>query len=110
MDCTIPRQVKNGILTLPANATYYGAPALYSCLPNFELVGVSRRLCLENGTWSGDEPTCNGKYEYRYTEWVCLNGLLQLFKFFEMVSKRSWIEYKIDSFEARIRIFFTCIH
>lgn len=47
-------------MTLTSNATYYGATALYSCNTNYVLVGVSRRLCLENGTWSSEEPICRG--------------------------------------------------
>lgn len=61
VDCRNPEKIANGQVTLPSNATYYGALALYACDPNFELDGVSRRLCLENGTWSSDEPVCRGK-------------------------------------------------
>lgn len=52
--------MENGKVVLPSNATYYGALALYACQPNFDLDGVSRRLCLENGTWSSDTPKCRG--------------------------------------------------
>lgn len=46
-------------MILPTNATYYGATVLYECHANFVLDGVSRRLCLDNGTWSSnDEPQC----------------------------------------------------
>ncbi|KAJ8969501.1 hypothetical protein NQ314_001726, partial [Rhamnusium bicolor] len=58
VDCGSPEKVENGKITLPSNATYYGALALYACDPNFELDGVSRRLCLENGTWSSEAPKC----------------------------------------------------
>ncbi|XP_008192271.2 sushi, von Willebrand factor type A, EGF and pentraxin domain-containing protein 1 [Tribolium castaneum] len=60
VDCGNPENIQNGKVTLTSNATYYGALALYSCDKNFELDGVSRRLCLENGTWSSDAPTCRG--------------------------------------------------
>lgn len=40
------------------NATYYGATVLYECDANYKLDGASRRLCLENATWSHDSPTC----------------------------------------------------
>lgn len=60
VDCRNPEKIANGVVTLPSNATYYGALALYACDPNFELDGVSRRLCLENGTWSSDAPICRG--------------------------------------------------
>lgn len=58
VDCRNPEKIAHGVVTLPSNATYYGALALYACDPNFELDGVSRRLCLENGTWSSDAPIC----------------------------------------------------
>ncbi|KAF5269538.1 hypothetical protein FQA39_LY08727 [Lamprigera yunnana] len=58
VNCGNPEKVENGKISLVSNATYYGALALYSCEPNFELDGVSRRLCLENGTWSSDSPFC----------------------------------------------------
>lgn len=60
VDCGSPEIAENGKVVLPSNATYYGALALYACQQNFELDGVSRRLCLENGTWSSDAPKCRG--------------------------------------------------
>lgn len=45
-------------MTLATNATYYGAAALYECFDNYKLDGVSRRLCLEDGTWSHEVPAC----------------------------------------------------
>ena len=38
----------------------YGSVAIYSCEPGYELVGDETRSCEEDGTWSGDEPTCEG--------------------------------------------------
>lgn len=54
--------MEHGKVTLASNATYYGAIALYACDSNFELDGVSRRLCQENGTWSSESPACRGIY------------------------------------------------
>lgn len=78
MDCGAPEKLENGKVTLASNATYYGALALYSCDNNFELDGVSRRLCLENGTWSSDTPACKGipiaqfKLIYLYFHYIIL--------------------------------------
>ncbi|XP_057653656.1 sushi, von Willebrand factor type A, EGF and pentraxin domain-containing protein 1 [Diorhabda carinulata] len=58
VDCGVPENITRGIVTLPSNASYYGALALYTCDDNYELDGVSRRLCQENGTWSSDAPVC----------------------------------------------------
>lgn len=63
MDCGNPPRVDHGKVTLASNATYYGAIALYACDDNYELDGVSRRLCQENGTWSSDSPLCRGKFD-----------------------------------------------
>lgn len=53
-----PEPVSNGKVTLATNATYYGATALYECDEYYKLDGPSRRLCLEDGTWGHDMPTC----------------------------------------------------
>ncbi|XP_017772932.1 PREDICTED: sushi, von Willebrand factor type A, EGF and pentraxin domain-containing protein 1 [Nicrophorus vespilloides] len=58
VDCGDPAKFQNGVLNLASNATYYGAGVLYTCDANFELDGVKRRSCLENGTWSSDAPSC----------------------------------------------------
>lgn len=58
VDCKHPEQIVNGKGLLAMNATYYGATVLYECDANYKLDGASRRLCLENGTWSHDSPTC----------------------------------------------------
>ncbi|CAH2008239.1 unnamed protein product [Acanthoscelides obtectus] len=58
VDCGEPKKLQHGQVVLPTNATFYGVLALYSCFENYELEGVSRRLCQENGTWSSDAPKC----------------------------------------------------
>lgn len=58
MECSEPPSIVNGKVVLATNATYYGAAALYECNNNYKLDGVSRRLCLENGTWSHESPEC----------------------------------------------------
>ena len=30
----------------------------YTCVEGFELIGSSSTICLSNGTWSNDRPTC----------------------------------------------------
>lgn len=60
MDCGNPGRVENGVVTLATNATYYGAAALYECHQHWQLDGVSRRLCQDDGTWSSESPVCKG--------------------------------------------------
>lgn len=58
VDCQQPSQMENGKVILATNATYYGAAVLYECNENYKLDGVSRRLCLEDGTWGYETPVC----------------------------------------------------
>ena len=37
--------------------------ATYSCDTGFNLVGMPQRVCQSDGTWSGSEPTCEGKID-----------------------------------------------
>ncbi|XP_037075251.1 LOW QUALITY PROTEIN: CUB and sushi domain-containing protein 1-like [Pollicipes pollicipes] len=59
VDCGAPDPLPSGTVNLPLNASYYGAIAQYKCNTNFKMAGLGRRLCLENGTWSGQPPVCN---------------------------------------------------
>lgn len=61
VDCGIPPEIEHGQFNLLSNATYYGAAVLYECDDHFELSGFGRRLCLENGSWSAETPTCKGE-------------------------------------------------
>ena len=38
-----------------------GGVATYTCDPGFILVGEPTRICRDDGTWSGEEPTCERK-------------------------------------------------
>lgn len=58
VDCSQPESITNGKVILTSNATYYGSTILYECDDNFKLDGISRRLCLENGTWGHEAPKC----------------------------------------------------
>ncbi|GLV42687.1 furrowed [Carabus blaptoides fortunei] len=73
VDCGTQEKLPHGQITLASNATYYGAIALYACDANFELDGVSRRLCQDNGTWSSEMPTCR---EIQCKDPDAINGVL----------------------------------
>ncbi|CAG9857786.1 unnamed protein product [Phyllotreta striolata] len=73
VDCGTPEPIEHGNVMLPSNVTYYGVLALYACRENYELNGVSRRLCQENGTWSSDTPSCR---EIQCKEPEAPNGLI----------------------------------
>ena len=52
----------NGIVDVRGNQP--GDTAVYSCNPGFTLDGEGARTCVEDGEWSGDEPTCISKLAY----------------------------------------------
>ncbi|XP_076319115.1 P-selectin-like isoform X1 [Tachypleus tridentatus] len=58
VDCRFPLPVAHGHWLLPNNSTFYGMSVEYECDENYEVDGPSRRLCLDNGTWSGQDPQC----------------------------------------------------
>ena len=39
-----------------------GSVATYTCNVGFDLVGVTTRVCLSSGQWSGDAPVCQGEW------------------------------------------------
>jgi len=51
-------------LTAPANGsvsapdTSIGSAAAYSCNSGYSITGVATRICQDDGTWSGDAPSC----------------------------------------------------
>lgn len=49
----------NGRVSL--TGTTFGSIATYRCNSGFELVGEKTQECLEDGKWSGDDPTCERK-------------------------------------------------
>lgn len=60
IDCGLPMPVPHGHWMLPSNTTHYGSQVEYVCDSNFEIHGPGRRICLENATWSSNEPSCEG--------------------------------------------------
>lgn len=50
------------------SGNYVDDYAVYRCAYGYSLSGDKRRVCQEDGTWSGDEPKCNKKdyYGHRY--------------------------------------------
>ena len=40
--------------------TIFDSTATYSCNDGYNLVGDTTRTCLASGSWSGDDPTCEG--------------------------------------------------
>lgn len=72
VDCGSPEETAHGIVSLPANTTYLASYAQYTCEPNYKLEGFERRMCLENGSWSGAPPTCKGTLSIPNRSWLHL--------------------------------------
>ena len=59
IDCGAPGHLSNGERI---GSTYtFGSQVRYSCNPGYELLGVERRICQADGTWTGSVPTCRRK-------------------------------------------------
>ncbi|XP_063854317.1 CUB and sushi domain-containing protein 1-like [Scylla paramamosain] len=61
VSCQMPKEMKNG-RSVPVNETLnYKTVIEVLCFPPFKLLGDFRRVCQENGEWSGEEPRCVGE-------------------------------------------------
>lgn len=63
MDCGIIPELEHGSLVITDGQTTYDARAEFSCNENYTLTGESKRVCTEDGTWSGNQPQCLCKYK-----------------------------------------------
>ena len=59
VDCGPLTAPRNGTVNVPI--TTFEAVAFYNCSHGYNLIGVSRRICQANATWSSEEPVCKGK-------------------------------------------------
>ena len=42
--------------------------ATYICLNNYTIAGDATRICQDNDTWSGREPSCSKSYKYNLNQ------------------------------------------
>ncbi|XP_064473943.1 uncharacterized protein LOC135388360 isoform X2 [Ornithodoros turicata] len=66
--CPEPAPIENG--QVETNTTI----ARYTCSSDYDLVGVAERRCLEDGTWSDDDPRCVAKKKDSGTPGRSLHG------------------------------------
>ena len=59
LDCGTLSNPLNGNVTF--TTTTVGSGANYSCDAGFVLMGLSSRVCVVNGSWSGEAPVCRGE-------------------------------------------------
>ena len=58
IDCGQPDDIENGRIFLSNSSTNIGSVAEYHCFPGYDRSGPFERICLEDGYWSGREPSC----------------------------------------------------
>ena len=55
--CPRPPSIDNGRIKEPFRNNF-GDKLIYECDNGYYLTGRQHRLCLANGTWDGQEPSC----------------------------------------------------
>lgn len=71
-----------GVLDIPVNGSTTGSKTTYpsklyfSCDDGFILRGSTIRQCLADGTWSGNDTSCEGKVSGDHAFTSCRNGLV----------------------------------
>nr|CAD7258063.1 unnamed protein product [Timema shepardi] len=56
VDCQHPGPIENGRVIVMNQTTTYNGAAEYHCVPHYERIGPYLRKCMDDGTWSGEEP------------------------------------------------------
>ena len=59
VQCPALENPADGMVSVTGNSS--GDTATYICDSNFDLLGVSERVCEDDGQWSGEAPMCIGK-------------------------------------------------
>lgn len=58
VDCKHPGPIENGRVIVMNQTTTYNSAVEYHCVPHYERIGPYLRKCMEDGSWSGEEPRC----------------------------------------------------
>ena len=61
--CPVLEEIQCGTVER-SNGYEVGSIATYECNEPFEVNGCPTRVCLQDGTWSGEKPQCEGKCTY----------------------------------------------
>ena len=64
VDCGQPPAPDNGAISV--TQTVFNSTALYICNNGYLLNGPIMRVCQDNGTWSGVNPTCERMLSKKY--------------------------------------------
>lgn len=59
VDCNHPNSIENGKVLIMNQSTTFSSVIEYHCNKDFVRIGPYLRKCLDDGTWSGEEPRCD---------------------------------------------------
>jgi hypothetical protein len=59
--CATPSPLTHGTLSLSSQPIYCGSYVDYGCSIGYNLKGARKRICLGDGSWSGNEAICESK-------------------------------------------------
>lgn len=62
VDCGEIPGLEHGSVAYIENRTTHGAVAKFSCNLNYTLIGEDKRVCGDEGIWTGKQPQCLCKY------------------------------------------------
>lgn len=63
--CSDVDQLNNGVITYSSGSQSrrpFNSTANYACELGYNLVGQAMRTCQGDGSWSGQEPVCEGEW------------------------------------------------
>lgn len=63
VECPLPEDIEFGRVVLVNSSRIYGASAEHHCAPGRRREGPYLRRCLEDGSWSGTIPRCEGNID-----------------------------------------------
>ena len=71
VDCGMLPEPANGAVDMSEGSTV-GSEVTYTCDPSFKLRGEESRTCQPDGSWSGENPVCEGNhYVIMYSVFSC---------------------------------------
>jgi len=72
VDCQHPGTIENGRVIVMNQTTTYNSAVEYHCVPHYQRTGPYLRKCMEDGTWSGEEPRCESECHLCLLTWLRL--------------------------------------
>ena len=80
----------------------FESTATYSCDTGYNLNGSVSRMCMADGQWNGEDPTCQSKGQYHHHWFVCVCACVCVF----VLAHVYWCVCGVD---LHVRCFMTTI-